>query len=80
MKGLSFIPSGVTLNRIFKSSRYNTEKKVLVDSEEYLASVGVSVKASELRELTGQALAAQEEIMHALENLNKKLDNAEICV
>lgn len=79
MKGLSLIPSGFALNRIFKSSRYHT-RKVLVDSEEFLASVGVSVKASELHELTSQALAAQEEIMHALEKLNNKLDNAEICV
>jgi hypothetical protein len=80
MKGISLIPSGLALNRIFKSPQYYSGKKVLVDSEEFLASVKVRVKASELHELTSRALAAEEEIMHALENLNNRLDNAEICV
>lgn len=79
MKGSSLIPSGSMLNRIIQVSQRRSKKKLLANSAAYVAAVEVRVKASELHELVSQALAAEKEIMYALENLNNKLDNAEIC-
>jgi len=68
------------LNRIFKSPKYNNQNVVLVDSEAYIPSLGVRAKTSVRNELASQALAAEREIMYAIENLNNKLDNAEVYV
>lgn len=78
MKGISLIPPGLALKSIFKLPKYHGKKKVLVDSDVFLASVEVSVKTNEWRELASQALAAEKEIMYAIENLNSKLDKSEI--
>ena len=79
MKGSSLISSGSMLNRIFRISQRHSKKKLLANSEAYVAAVEVRVKAGELHELVSQALTAEKEIMRALERLNNKLDNAEIA-
>jgi Mrp family chromosome partitioning ATPase len=78
MKGISLIPSGLVLNRLFKSPQQRNQKMVLVDLDEYVPSMEARVNASERHELASQALAAEKEIMYAIENLNSKLDNSEI--
>ena len=78
MKGISLIPSGLALNRLFKSPQHRNQNMVLVDLDEYVPSLEARVNTSERHELTSQALAAEKEIMYAIENLNNKLDNSEI--
>jgi hypothetical protein len=78
MEGLSIIPSDLLLEHIIDSSLCTEQTTLTADSEAYMPVVKVKVPTREQHELAGQALAAQRDIMDAIENLCNKLDDEEV--
>jgi hypothetical protein len=78
MEGLSIMPSDLLLEDVIDSSLYTEKTTLMADSEVHIPVVKVKVPTREQHELAGQALAAQRDIMNAIENLCNKLDDEEI--
>ena len=80
MKGLSSLLSGLVRNRSNRTAIYHSRSMELVASKSYVPSIEVRVSTRERDEIANQTLAAEREIMHAIENLRCELDNPEIHI
>ena len=63
-----------------KSLQYDIQTLVPLDSEVHIPTFKNTIITRARQELANEALAAEKEIMHVLENLNTELYNAEILV
>jgi len=63
-----------------KSLQYDNQTLVSLDSEVHIPTFKNTIITRARQELANEALAAEKEIMHVLENLNSELYNAEIHV